>query len=119
MTMRAPALEHGTSRSGRWLRANRLRFALWIAVIEGLLVLVHAIPLILALLIAAAVILFYLFLGRSLPSDTGRQLSWISAASQALVALVPLLAFVVGVFAIIVVGILAAVALFVLFSDRR
>ncbi len=119
MTLPAPALEHGTSRSGRWLRANRLRFALLIAVMEGLLVLVHAIPLTLALLIAAAVLVFYMFLGRRLHSHTGRQVSWIAAASQAMVALVPLLAFVVGFFAVVVVGILAAVALFVLFTDRR
>ena len=31
------AIEHGSSRSGRWLRERRLRITLWIAAIEGLL----------------------------------------------------------------------------------
>ena len=36
-------MEHGTSRTERWLRARRVRIALWIAVIEGILVVVHVI----------------------------------------------------------------------------
>ena len=31
------AIEHDSSRAGRWLRQRRLRFALWIAVIEAVL----------------------------------------------------------------------------------
>ena len=31
-------IEHHTTRAGRWLRARRIRAALWIAVIEGIIV---------------------------------------------------------------------------------
>jgi len=36
---RRPVLEHGTSPTGRWLRVHRTRIAIWIAVVEGLLIL--------------------------------------------------------------------------------
>ena len=35
--VRNPAIEHGSSRTGRWLRERRFRFTLWIAAVEGLL----------------------------------------------------------------------------------
>ncbi len=37
-------VEHGSSRSGRWLRRNRIRIALWTAVVEAALVLFGVIP---------------------------------------------------------------------------
>ena len=37
----AHVIEHGSTRSGRWLRERRLRITLWIAAVEGLLYLVH------------------------------------------------------------------------------
>jgi hypothetical protein len=114
----ARAIEHGSSPSGRWLRARRLRIALWIAVLEGVLVLIGAIPRWPALLVAAAVILVYLFAGRRLASYSGRQITWIAAASQVLVALVPVLLILVGTLALILVAVLAIVALIALFSDR-
>ena len=39
------------------------------------------------IIISVPIILFYLFAGRSLDSDTGRQLAWIAAASQAFAVL--------------------------------
>src|SRR5215207_8665445 len=87
--MNSLAIEHGSTRAGRWLRARRLRIALWIAVIEGLLVIFHVIPVWAALLVAAAVLAFYLFVGRDLRSDVLRQASWVAAGSQALVAMIP------------------------------
>jgi hypothetical protein len=119
MELRHAALDHGTSRTGRWLRARRFRIALWIAVIEGIAVVFDAISGWLALTIAAIVIAFYLLLGRELRQDTGRQASWIAAMSQALVALVPVLVFVVGAVALIAVAFLAVIALVALFADRR
>ena len=119
MELRSLALEHGTSRGGRWLRTRRLRLALWIAVIEGVLVVADVIPGLTALLAAAGVIAFYLFFGREARSDTVRQGSWIAAASQVCVALVPVLVLVVGALALVAVVILAAIALLVLFADRR
>ena len=119
MELSHAALEHGTSRTGRWLRARRVRIALWIAVAEGILIVFDVISGWLALLAAAIAILFYLLVGRELRADTVRQSSWILAASQVLVALVPVLVFVVGALAVIAVGLLAALALVALFADRR
>jgi hypothetical protein len=116
---RGPVLEHGTTRAGRWLRENRIRIAIWIAVAEGLLVLVGAIPKVAAIVIALLVIVSYFSLARRVTWDTGRQVVWIAAASQAIVALVPVLAIIVGTLALVAVGVIAVVALVLLFSDRR
>lgn len=115
----ASVVDHGSSSAGRWLRARRLRGALGIAVIEGLLVALHVIPWWLAIVVAAAVMAFYLFAGRRLRSDVARQTSWVAAASQAMMALVPILFIVIGTLTLIIVGVLAVVALVVLFADRR
>ena len=112
-------LDHGSTRAGRWLRERRLRFAAWIAVVEGLLVVLHVIPWFGALALAALALGFYLWLGRALRSDVGRQASWIAASSQVLVVLVPVLVALIGGLAILAVGVLAVVALVVLFTDRR
>jgi hypothetical protein len=116
---REQLVEHGSTRAGRWLRARRLRFATWIAVVEGLLVVVHVIPWFVALALAGAALGFYVWLGRELRSDVVRQGSWIAAASQVLVVLVPVLVALIGGLAILAVGVLAVVALLVLFTDRR
>src|SRR5438105_3643460 len=91
----AGTIEHKTSRTGRWLRARRIRFALWIAVIEG-----------------------NLFWGRTARSDTARQLSWIAGASQALAVVVVILAFILSWLALLLAGIFALVAVLFLLSDR-
>jgi hypothetical protein len=113
------AIEHRSSRTGRWLRARRLRLALWIAVAEGLLVIFDVIPGWTALLVGALILAFYLLLGRRLRSDTVRQASWVAAASQVFVALVPVLLFFVGILAVIALAVLAAIALVALLADRR
>ena len=114
-----PMLEHGSTRAGRWLRERRLRIALWIAVIEGILVVFHAIPRFPALLVAALVIVAYLATRHSLRPDTVRETAWVVFASQVFVALIPVLLFLVGALALVALTILALVALFVVFSDRR
>ncbi len=116
---RRPILEHGTSRTGRWLRDRRVRIALWIALVEAILVVFGVIPRLPALVVAVGLIGVYFAAGRRLPSYTARQASWIAAASQAFVALVPVLLIVVGTLALIAVGLIAVVALVVLFGDRR
>ena len=66
-------------------RRRRLKIALWIAVLEGILVALEKdFTRWTVVIISAPIIAFYVFAGRSLASDTGRQLSWIAAASQAL-----------------------------------
>ncbi len=111
-------IEHGTSRSGRWLRARRTRIALWIAVGEGLLVAIHVIPWTVGILIAALIVVLALWVLRNVRSDTIHQVAWIAGVSQAFVALVPVLGLVIGTLALIAVGILALVALAALFADR-
>ena len=116
---RQPVLEHGTTRSGRWLREYRVRVALAIAVVEGLLVALDVIDWLPALLIAALLLLFYFTYGRRLRWDWAREASWIGATSQTFVALIPVLVIVIGTLALIGVGVIAVVALVLLFADRR
>jgi hypothetical protein len=113
-----PALEHGTTRTGRWLRANRIKLAIWIAVAEGILIIIGPIPKVPAILLALVIVGLYFWFGRRITFDTGRQAAWVAAASQALVALVPILAIVVGTLALIAVGFIAVIALILLFTNR-
>jgi hypothetical protein len=114
-----PAIEHGSTRAGRWLRRNRLRVAFWIALIEGLLLVFGEISRWGTLLVAALIIVAYFAFGSRLRAPLARDVAWIAAVSQALVALIPILLIVVSTLALIAVGILAVVALIVLFGDRR
>ena len=114
-----PALEHGTTRGGRWLRERRLRIALWIAVVEGVLVVFDVILSAVAILAVLGALAFYWFVGRRLTLDTGRQASWIAAVSQLFVALVPVLLFVLTTLAVIALAVLVLVALIAVFADRR
>jgi hypothetical protein len=112
-------VEHGTSRAGRWLRLRRVRIALWLAVIEGILVVAHVISWPIALIVAGVVVGLYFWAGHRIRPGPAREIAWIASVSQALVALVPVLVFLVGALALIAVTVLAIVALVVLFSDRR
>jgi hypothetical protein len=112
-------LEHRTSKPGRWLRENRLRIALLVAVVEGAAIAFGVLSGWIAIAIGLAVVGFYFFVGRRLLSNTFREASWTAALSQVLVMLVPLLLFVVGTLVILAVGIIAVLALVALFADRR
>jgi hypothetical protein len=114
-----PVLEHGTTKTDRWLRKYRTRVAVWIAVAEAILLVFGAIDRWGALLVAALVIVGYFLLEHRLPWQSARDVLWIGAVSQALVALVPVLVILVGTLTLIAVGFLAVVALIVLFADRR
>jgi hypothetical protein len=117
--MEQPALEHGSTRSGRWLRRYRLRIAFWIAVAEAILLVAGVIDRWAVLFFALLVIVGYFVIGSRLRLGFARDVAWTAAVSQALVALVPILVILVGTLALIAVGILAVVALVVLFGDRR
>jgi hypothetical protein len=113
-------IEHGTSRTGRWLRARRMGFALWIAVIEAIIVLVfHDVSKWTVIGLAIVAVAIYAVAGRESRSDTFRQISWIFAASQLLAVIAAILAFILLWTVIIAVVIFAFVALFFVFSDRR
>jgi uncharacterized membrane protein YbhN (UPF0104 family) len=114
------AAEPRYSRTGRWLAERRLKIAIVIAVVEGIVVAFEEdFSRWTVIVIAAPVIAFYIFAGRALDSDTGRQVAWIAAASQAFAVLIVILAFVIGLLALIFVGIFALIALFLLFTDRH
>jgi hypothetical protein len=120
MAYTQPVIEAGGTRIGRWLRGRRVRLALWVAVIEGLLVALTPDLTKWTLLVIGAILLaFYMVAGRNMSWDVGRQLSWIAAASQALAILVVILAFLLEWVAVIAVVIFALVALAYLFSDAR
>jgi hypothetical protein len=116
----AATIDHGTSRTGRWLRARRNRFAVTIALVEAIVVVVfHDVSrwTVIALGIVAFVI--YWFAGRASSSDTFRQTSWILAASQLLAVLAAVLAFILLWAAILAAVAFAVIALFFVFTDRR
>ena len=112
------AIEHGTTRTGRWLRDRRMRITLWISAAEGLLYLFHALHWWAAVGLAVIAVGFWWYVGRANTSDALRQASWIFAASQLLVLCVPLALALVKAIAIAVIAILAIVALFYLFKER-
>src|SRR5918912_348831 len=114
------AIDAHSTRASRWLRERRLRLALWIAVVEGIIVAIRGdISRWTVVIIAALVLLLYMSLRERVRWDAGRQVLWIVAASQVLALLVVILAFVVGVIALVLVGLFAVFALVYLFSDLR
>jgi hypothetical protein len=112
-------IEHGSSRLGRELRGNRLRLALLVAVVEGVLVIVGAIPWWVVVLLALGALVLYVARGRKAGRQELRDLSWIAAVSQLAVVLVPALVLVATAFALVALVVLALVALVVLLRDRR
>jgi hypothetical protein len=113
------AIDHDSTRAGRWLRQRRLRAALWIAVIEAVLAaFTHDISKVTIIVLGAVFVPIYLIWGRD-QGDTIRQLSWIAAASQALAVVAAVLAIFLGLLVLFIAGIFAAVALFLIFTDRR
>ena len=107
------------SRTGRWLHERRLKIALGIAVLEGIIVaFAKDFSSWTVIIISAPIIAFYLFAGRSLESDTGRQLSWVAAASQTFAVLLAVIALTIKLWVLIVVGIFAVIALVMILGDR-
>jgi hypothetical protein len=114
------AIEGGSSRAGRWLRERRLRFALWIAIIEGIVVALSGdVSRWTAIGIAALVLIIYVLVRENMRWDAARQVVWIVAASQVLAVLVVILAFVLKVVALVLIGFFALIALAYLFTDLR
>jgi FtsH-binding integral membrane protein len=105
--------------AGVSLRQNRIKIALWIAVAEGLLILIGLIPHWLVYVLAVVAIGFWALAGRNYKSASGRQLSWIFAASQAACVLVPIVWFLAKAAAIVAIAVIAVVALIYLFTERE
>ena len=115
----AHAIEHREGPASRWLRERRLRIALGVAVVEGILVLVDVIPNWLAVVVGAAIVGYWFVAGRHHRWQLARQVSWTGAMSQVFVALVPVLAFFFTLLAAIALVVIAIVALVALLADRR
>ncbi len=114
-----PVVEHGESRTSRWLRERRLRIALAVGVVESILVLTSQIRwfwvLALFLLLAAV----YVFVRRRIENETVRQVAWTAAFSQVLPFVIPLLWSIVKFVAIVVLVVAALVVAGLLLLDRR
>jgi predicted membrane metal-binding protein len=111
-------IEHESSQGGRWLREHRVRTALWIAVLEVILAaLTASISKYTIIALGLITIPVFLIWGKD-QRGTIRQVSWIAAASQALAIVAILLSHFIGLFVLVLAGIFAAVALFLIFADR-
>jgi hypothetical protein len=115
-----PIIDSDSSRTSRWLRERRVRLALWIAVLEGIVVAVSGNFSQWSIMIIAALVLgLYVALRERLNWDAGRQVLWIVAASQLLALLVVLFFFLFKWIAIALIALFAVFALVYLFSDVR
>jgi len=115
---RRDAIEHGSTSTSIWLRERRFRTALWIALIEGLLVILHVIDKWAAIGVAVVILGVYFLWARGASSPTIREVSWVAAVSQAILILVPIVVAIVGTIALILVALIAVVALVALFAER-
>jgi hypothetical protein len=105
---------------GQYLRVHRIRLSLWIAVVEGLLVLVHLMPHLVLYALAAVALVFWFGAARNYKSAIARQAAWVFAASQAIAVLVPIVWGITKFFvAIAVVVAIAIAALYFLFTERE
>jgi hypothetical protein len=120
MAYSQPVIESGSSRTGRWLKQRRLKLALWIAALEGLVVALRGdVSRWTVIAIAALVLIIYMLVRQNLRWDAARQVVWIVAASQVMAVLVVILAFVIGQLALILVVLFAIAALVYLIGDLR
>jgi hypothetical protein len=102
-----------------WYADTRIKIALGIAVAEGLLAAINSdVSKVTIIAIAIPVILFHLFAGRNLESARGRDISWTLAVSQALAAVAVIVSYFIGTLVLILAGVFAAAALYLLWTDR-
>ena len=107
------------SEQGKWFYQRRLKIALGIAVVEGIFVaLANDISRWTVIAISIPIILFYIFAGRNLESHTGRQISWIAAASQAFTVILCVVAAVLGPLTLILAGVFAVIALILVVGEK-
>jgi hypothetical protein len=117
--MATTPIEHRQGPVATLLHERRWRIVLIVALVEGILVLVDAIPWWTVLVLATAAFVLYAAVGRAHQNTVVREGSWIVAVSQLIVVLVPVLALVLTALAVIALVLLALAALAVLLLDRR
>ena len=119
LTDSSHAIEHGSSRAGRWLAARRIRASLWIAAAEAVVVFVsHDVTKWTVIALAVVSVLAWLG-GRESRSQVVRELLWIFAVSQLLAVIAVILAWIVKWAVIMAVIVFAVLGLVYLFLDRR
>lgn len=106
------------SRAERVFGIADLKIPFLVALAEGVVVAATDIALWTALAVAVLVLVFHFWKGRLLERPLYRRISWGAATSQALVILAVVVAAIVGWFVLILVGALAAGALYLLLTDR-
>jgi hypothetical protein len=113
------AVQHGSTRAGRWLETRRVRLACWIAAAEAIIVLFsHNLTKWTVIVLAIVSVLAWLG-GRESSSHVVRQVLWIFAASQLLAVIAVILAWIVKWAVILAVVVFAVLGLVYLFLDRR
>lgn len=113
------AIEHGSSRPGRWLEAKRTRVALWLAAAEALVVLLSRDVTKWMIAVLAAVSVLVWLGGRDTRSHVVREVLWIFAVSQLLAVIAVIAAVIVKWAAIVALIVFAVGGLVYLFLDRR
>ena len=108
----------GLAKPGGYLARHKIRIALWIAVVEGVLVVVGVLPSILIYVLAVIAVGFYAFMGRNYRSATARAGAWIFGVSQVLTAFVPMIWHVTKFAAEIAIVVIAVAGLILLFTER-
>lgn len=112
-------LEHGQGTWGRRLQRNRLKVAIGVAALEGLLVLAGAVSWWVVVMLALGAVVVYVQVGRNHRNPDVTNGTWVLAVSQLLVIVVPLVAAIAVALAAVLVVALAVLALAALILDRR
>jgi hypothetical protein len=114
-----PVVEHSESRAGLWVHERRVRLALFIGLVETVLVLANGLGWFWILAAAIAAVAFHASVGRQSRFHAVREISWIAATSQLIAFLIPLLWELVKFLAITILVLLALVLLAIMLLDRR
>jgi hypothetical protein len=113
--LNAPALEHGSTRTSRWLQERWISIGVAIAIAEGLFIVLGELSKWPAVIVAVVLLVAWVRFGRALREPSTRIASRIVALSQALVVFVPLLiglVYAAAIFALVALGIVALAMLF-------
>jgi hypothetical protein len=112
------AVQHGSSKAGRWIEARRIRLAAWIAAAEAIVVLFSSDVTKWTVIVLAVVAVLAYFGGRESGSHLVRQVLWVFAASQLLAVVAVSLGWIVKWAIIVAIVVFAGLGLAYLFRDR-
>lgn len=114
-----PAMaDQATPRRRGFFSDTKVKIALVIAGLEGLLLLFGRLSRWVVIAVAIPLILLYLIGGRDMKPGLGKTILWVVAVSQVLVIIAAILAFFIGLLFLILLGIFAAVAFLLIYMDQ-